>query len=59
MPGAVLIVLAMVLVGPVAVMAGGAVWSALMGRLLVDDTERRAATGDTATVDTATVDTEG
>ena len=52
MPGAVLIVLAMVLVGPVAVMAGGAVWSALMGRLLVDDTERRAATGDTATVDT-------
>lgn len=46
MPGAVLIVLAMVLVGPLAVMFGGAVWSALVGWLLVDDAEGRAADTD-------------
>ena len=31
MPGAVLIVIAMVVVIPVAIMLGGAVWSALIG----------------------------
>jgi hypothetical protein len=41
-PGVVLIVLVMVLVGPVAVMLGGAVWSALMGFLLTDDADQRA-----------------
>jgi hypothetical protein len=42
MVGVVLIVLALVLVGPVLVMLGGAVWSALVGWLLVDDTETQA-----------------
>jgi len=32
----------MLLALPVAVMLGGAIWSALMGFLLVDDAERRA-----------------
>jgi hypothetical protein len=40
MLGVVLIVLALVIVGPVLVMFGGAVWSALVGWLLVDDTEQ-------------------
>jgi len=41
--GGVVIVVVMLLVLPVAVMLGGAVWSALMGWLLVDDADRRAA----------------
>lgn len=45
MLGAVLIVVAMVLVGPVAVMMGGALWSALMGWALADDARRRDAAG--------------
>jgi hypothetical protein len=39
MLGVVLIVLTLVLIGPILVMLGGAVWSALVGWLLVDDTE--------------------
>ncbi len=41
--GAVVIVIAMLVVLPVAVMLGGALWSALMGWVLVDDAERRNA----------------
>ncbi len=41
MVGVVLIVLALVLVGPILVMFGGAVWAALVGWLLVDDAEQR------------------
>jgi hypothetical protein len=40
--GAVLIVLALVVVGPIAVMLGGAIWSALVGWLVLDDVEQRA-----------------
>jgi hypothetical protein len=40
--GVVLIVLALVIVGPIAVMLGGAIWSALVGWLVMDDTDRRA-----------------
>jgi hypothetical protein len=39
MPGAIIFVIAMVLVIPVAVMFGGAIWTALLGWLLVEDTE--------------------
>jgi hypothetical protein len=39
--GGVLIVIAMLVVLPVAVMLGGAIWSALMGWVLVDDADRR------------------
>jgi hypothetical protein len=42
MVGVVLIVLALVVVGPIAVMLGGAVWSALLGWLLGDDADTRA-----------------
>ena len=42
MLGVVLIVLALVLVGPVAVMLAGAVWSAVVGWLLGDDADTRA-----------------
>jgi hypothetical protein len=42
MLGVVLIVLALVIVGPIAVMLGGAVWSALIGWLLTDDADQRA-----------------
>jgi hypothetical protein len=41
-PGAVIFVIAMVLVIPVAVMFGGAIWTAVMGWLLVDDARTRA-----------------
>jgi hypothetical protein len=41
-PGAIIFVVAMVLVIPVAVMFGGAIWSALTGWLLVDDADRRS-----------------
>jgi hypothetical protein len=40
--GVVLIVLALVVVGPIAIMLGGAIWSALVGWLLVDDADQRA-----------------
>jgi hypothetical protein len=40
--GGILIVIAMLVVLPIAVMLGGAIWSALMGWLLTDDTEQRA-----------------
>ena len=33
----------MLVVLPVAIMFGGAIWSALMGWLLIDDTDGRAA----------------
>jgi hypothetical protein len=42
MLGVVLIVLALVIVGPIAIMLGGAVWSALVGWLLTDDADQRA-----------------
>ena len=42
MLGVVLIVIALVVVGPVAVMLGGAVWSAVIGWSLVDDAEQQA-----------------
>ena len=42
MVGVVLILLTLVLVGPVVVMLGGAVWSGLAGWLLSDDADQRA-----------------
>jgi multidrug resistance efflux pump len=41
-PGAAIFVVVMVLVIPVAVMLGGAIWTALMGWFLVDDAKVRA-----------------
>lgn len=41
MIGAVLVVIAMVIAGPVALFVGGAVWSALIGWFSVDDAEAR------------------
>jgi hypothetical protein len=40
--GPVLIVLALVLAVPVAVMVGGMVWSAVVSYLLIEDADRRA-----------------
>jgi hypothetical protein len=40
--GGIIVVIVMLLVLPVAVMLGGAIWSALMGFLLVEDAEQRA-----------------
>jgi hypothetical protein len=40
--GVVLIVLVLVLLGPVAVMLGGAAWSGIVGWLLGDDADTRA-----------------
>jgi hypothetical protein len=42
MLGAVLMVLTLVVIGPIAVMLGGAIWSALIGWLVMDDTDRQA-----------------
>jgi hypothetical protein len=42
MLGVVLIVLALVIVGPIAIMLAGAVWSAGAGWLLTDDADQRA-----------------
>jgi hypothetical protein len=42
MVGVVLIVLALVVVGPIAIMLGGAVWSALFGWAVGDDVDRQA-----------------
>jgi hypothetical protein len=44
MVGVVLVVLALVLVGPILVMLGGAVWSALVGWLFGDGTEQPSPT---------------
>ena len=41
--GGIIMVVLMLVLLPVAVMLGGAIWSALMGWLLVDDAEQRAA----------------
>jgi hypothetical protein len=43
MAGGVVMVVAMLLVLPVAVMLGGAVWSAVMGFFLTDDADTRNA----------------
>jgi hypothetical protein len=43
-PGAIIFVVAMVLVVPVAVMFGGAIWTALMGWLLSEDAHERLET---------------
>jgi hypothetical protein len=45
MPGAIVFAVAMVLVVPVAVMVGGAIWSALFGWLGSADADARAAPG--------------
>ena len=42
MLGVVLVILVLVLVGPIAVMMGGAAWSGIVGWLLGDDAETRA-----------------
>ncbi|HYV59148.1 MAG TPA: hypothetical protein VFA62_03680 [Acidimicrobiia bacterium] len=42
MLGAVLMIVVMVLVVPVAIMFGGAIWSALFGWVSSDDADRRA-----------------
>ena len=42
MLGVVLIVLTLVLIGPIAVMVGGAIWSAVVGWLVGDDADTRA-----------------
>lgn len=42
MGGPIIIVLVMILLGPVAVMLGGAAWSALMGWAIGDDADQRA-----------------
>ncbi|MFM7224013.1 MAG: hypothetical protein ACKO1Y_01045 [Actinomycetota bacterium] len=43
MLGAVLILIVFVLIGPVALFMGGAVWSALHGWLQSEDADQRAA----------------
>jgi hypothetical protein len=48
MLGAVLMIVVMVLVVPVGIMFGGAIWSALFGWLGSDDADARAAHTDTA-----------
>ena len=42
MLGAVLMIVVMVLVVPVAIMFGGAIWSALFGWVSSDDADRRS-----------------
>jgi hypothetical protein len=44
--GGIIIAAIMLLLLPIAIMFGGAIWSALMGWLLVDDAEHHS--GDTA-----------
>jgi hypothetical protein len=43
--GGIVIVVVMLLLFPIAIMVGGAIWSALLGWLLVDDADVRASTG--------------
>jgi hypothetical protein len=45
MAGAVLMVVVMVLVVPVAIMFGGAIWSALFGWISSEDADRRQDDG--------------
>lgn len=42
MPGVVIIIAVLVLVGPIAIMLGGAAWSALIGWAIGDDADQRA-----------------
>ncbi|HXY94891.1 MAG TPA: hypothetical protein VEP49_20685 [Acidimicrobiia bacterium] len=42
--GGIVLAAIMLLVFPVLIMFGGAIWSAVMGWLLVDDADERAAT---------------
>jgi hypothetical protein len=44
--GGIVIAAIMLLVFPVLIMFGGAIWSALMGWLLVEDADQRATTPD-------------
>ncbi|GIU86184.1 MAG: hypothetical protein KatS3mg009_0699 [Acidimicrobiia bacterium] len=44
MPGAVVILVVLFVVGPFALFVGGAVWSALVGWMASDDADRRAGT---------------
>jgi hypothetical protein len=46
MLGVVLILLFMFVVGPIALFVVGAIWSAVFGWSLVDDTERHAGAAD-------------
>ncbi len=41
--GGIILAAIMLLVLPIAIMFGGAIWSALMGWLLVDDADARAS----------------
>jgi hypothetical protein len=45
MAGAVLIVIAMFVIGPILLFVVGALWSAVLGWLLVDDADARAEGG--------------
>jgi hypothetical protein len=47
-PGVIAILLALFVVGPIAVFVGGAIWSALMGWLESEDADENAATQDSA-----------
>ena len=49
MAGGVVIVIVMVLIGPIAVMLGGAVWSAIVGWSLVEEADERARHPDAQT----------
>ena len=44
--GGIAMAIILLVVVPIAVMLGGAVWSAIVGWLLVDDAEQRAAAGE-------------
>lgn len=46
MAGAVIVVVVMLLLGPVALFAGGALWSAFIGRALDADRRRAGAAAD-------------
>lgn len=41
--GGIVIAVVMLLLAPIAIMLGGAIWSAVMGFLLVEDADARAA----------------
>jgi hypothetical protein len=46
MAGAVIVVVVMLLLGPIALFAGGAAWSAFLGRALDEDRRRAGAASD-------------
>jgi len=46
MAGAVIVVLVMVLLGPIALFVGGALWSAFIGRALDEEGRRPPATAE-------------